>query len=261
MKKLGLLTIILFALTQITFAQAIDEQKLMQLLADAQKYRTDAFALINSGKFTEAAELYTKAIEPFLALTNPQEISISEETVQLFYTLRGTAYLAAKTDEKAIFDFNKNIEFHLNYAKKNVEKAKATPKPIEKDLLNLYKNAATNLIKLYSIDANYSTLYDKIYRKFPDKNLLDDIKLKEINDLFKQTMLEWAKIETDIYVRTNNKTNLNSALEKINFVIKQFPNEPQSFRLLEQIYRKQGKLALAKTNKAKADTLQKQEKF
>ena len=49
--------------------------------------------------------------------------------------------------------------------------------------------------------------------------------------------------------------NADSAIEKLNFVVKRNPDEVEAFQLLEKIYRKQGKTELANANQAKAESL------
>lgn len=254
MKKLGLLTILFFILTTLSFGQ--NEEKLRQLLAQAQQRRSEANNFLKAGEFAKAAESYTAALNPFLALTDPKEITLAEETVVLLYSLRGMTYLGAKDNEKAVVDLQKKIDFYFNRAKSNFEKTTAMPKPNEDESIKFYQMATANAVQILNTEANYYSAYKTVFKSTPAKKLIEDEKAKKIDELFNYIVFDWGKMETAIFLRTNNAENAGKALELLNDHIKQLPNEIESYKLRESIYRKQGKMDLANADKEKIKSLQ-----
>lgn len=255
MKKIGLLTLLLLILTTLSFGQ--DKKKLEQLLLQAQQRKYEANNFLKLGEFAKAAESYTAAINPFLALTEPKEIAETEETVALLYSLRGMCYLGAKDNEKAVTDLQKKVDFYFNRAKNSFEKASVAAKPRESDSVRFYQMAISDAVQVLNTEANYYSAYNKIFRSMPTKRMIEDEKAKEIEKLFNQIAFNWGKLETAIFLRTNNAENARKALELLGDYIKQLPNEIDAYKLRESIYRKQGKIALANADKEKIKSLQK----
>ncbi len=257
MQKLGLLTIILVVLTGFSFGQKVDDQKLVGLINNAQKYKVEASNLIKNGKFTEASDAYTKAIQPFLKLTNPAEIALAEESIYLLYSLRAVAFMAAKEHEKAVKDYQAKINFYLNRAKKTYQKSKATPKPSEADLIQIFEASTADILQIYKTQSNYLTLYNTIFKAMPTKMLLEESELVGVETVFSDIRLDWGKVDTAIFLRTNNAINAKRALDHLGGFIQGNPKSVEGYKLRESIYRKQGKTELANADIAKIKSLQK----
>ncbi len=256
MQILGLLTIILVALTGFSFGQKVDEQKLVGLINNAQKYKVEASNLIKKGKYTEASDAYTKAIEPFLELTNLAEIALTEESIYLLYSLRAVAFMAAKEHEKAVKDFQAEINFYLSRAKKTYQKSKATPKPSEADLIKIFETSTADILQIYKTQRNYLTLYNNIFKANPSKMLLEESELVGVETVFSDILLDWGKVDTAIFLRTNNAANAKRALDNLGGFIQGNPKSVEGYKLREGIYRKQGNIQLANADKAKIKDLQ-----
>lgn len=258
MKRIFVSTIILLALSIVSFAQdGVDEKKLQGLLALSKQKQTEANGFLGTGNFNQAADSYSEVIKAFSALTNPQEIELTEETLHLFYEKRATVYLAAKQDKLSDTDFKKYIQFRLNRAKKSFEKAQSETKAKNEEKISLFGSAFTELLKVYSTYDKRNQVFATVYKKNPETNLLNETELKEVDRFLKNIMLSWGKIETEKFLETGMAKNADSAIEKLNFVVKRNPDEVEAFQLLEKIYRKQGKTELANANQAKAESLAK----
>ncbi|HRH41278.1 MAG TPA: hypothetical protein PKY82_06495 [Pyrinomonadaceae bacterium] len=258
MKRIVISIIILLILSVVLFAQdGVDEKKLQGLLALSKQKQTEANGFLGAGNFNQAAVAYGEVIKAFSALTNPQEIELTEETLHLFYEKRATVYLAAKQNKLSDEDYQKYIQFRLNRAKKSFEKARAETKAKNEERAVWFGGAFDDLLKVYSTYDKRNQVFATVYKKNPETGLLNETELKDVDGLLKNIMLSWGKIETETFLETGMAKNAESAIEKLNFVVKRSPNEIESYQLLEKIYRKQGKTELANANQAKAESLQK----
>lgn len=253
-----ILTVFILTLSIVSSAQnGVDEKKLQDLLAFSKQKQAEANNSLGHGDFSRAAVAYGEVINVFSGLTNPQEIELVEEVLYLFYEKRATAYLAAKQNKISDEDFQKYIRFRLNRAKKSFEKAGAGSTAKKDERSALFGQSVADLLKVYSTSDKRNQVFATVYKKNPETNLLNDTELKEVDGILKNGMLSWGRIETEIFLETGFSKNADSALEKLNFVLKRAPNEVETYQLLEKIYRKQGKTELANANQVKAESLQK----
>jgi len=258
MKRIFISIFILLALSIVSFAQnGVDEKKLQELLAFSKQKQAEANSSLGTGDFNKAAMVYGEVIKAFSALTNPQEIELTEETLYLFYEKRATIYLAAKQDKLSDADFQKYIQFRFNRAIKSLEKSNAETKAQNYEKVIGFSDAFSDLLKVYTTVDKRNQVFATVYKKNPETNLLNETELKEVDSVLINVMLGWGKVETATFLETGVAKNADSAIEKLNFVVKRSPNEIEPYQLLEKIYRKQGKTELANTNQAKAESLQK----
>jgi tetratricopeptide (TPR) repeat protein len=258
MNRIFLSTIILLVLSIVSFAQnGVDEKKLEGLLTLSKQKQTEANNSLGAGDFNQAAISYGDVIKAFSDLTNREEIELTEETLHLFYEKRATVYLAAKQDKLSDADFQKYIQFRLTRGKKSLAKANAETKTgnVEKGIW--LSDAFSDLLKVYTTVDKRNQVFATVYKKNPDSNLLSEAELKEVDGILKDVMLGWGRVETITFLENGAVKNADSAIEKLNFVIKRAPGEIEAYQLLAKIYRKQGKTELADANQSKAELLKK----